>query len=682
MYTKIVFAGDGGNSVDGTRNGSVMNPFIFLLFRVGLVAVGWFASSAETAPVLPSSLDVELVDIVAVDGDEIVQSSMITPFPSGNGGLLPDEPNFFWSGSGDDPDAGMTYWITTTIYKTAVVTMTPSTPKPTIATTSPTITPTPPMKESSSPPITWPVEAFQPRNWIRTIIRSDMNETSPRFHQLIQSRLGRMYSDLLQQRNVTNVIGIGAPLAHVIIHNITRRSGDIDVIYSLSTWHHQIPMDGSITSRLVEPYLAVAAVRRVDVTRQLCHRQANDTQEMSLCLSVVNQAEPFSRAEETSVATTASTGYQYWIVGVIVGVLLIVIVIVVFIYFTGRKKKEKKRNNKRDVAVGESSPPNVPQSESVGDSRSKAVRISKNIVSKLVAKGSTEVEEDPDPWVRKARSTSKKQRKHKLRPQTAPERNAHRQSSSSLSAILSGSTSSTSSSLDRMEYRLSREEPVQPSRGARRLKRKRTAKTDVLSPERAKHKKELKTQTTDASILKTRRWITTSVEMETQEVMADFSDCPDTPDDVSHEVELILTTDDLGWQPGSLIPSCVTAGVFGSRKISSAPVVLESAGHTGEDGRQAMKPRRAWSTPDHVQFNGQSKNVENIVPIHYESSNIESSDDHSIAGRQQATHLKHPALHIHSISYPTWPSLSDTDPAIELIRTIKDELKKFEPKVS
>ncbi|XP_057368038.1 uncharacterized protein LOC130689038 [Daphnia carinata] len=656
-----------------------MSPFILLLFRVGLVAVGWFA--AESAPVLPSSLDVELVDIVAVDGDEIVQSSMITPFPSGNGvgGLLPDEPNFFWSGSGDDPDAGMTYWITTTIYKTAVVTMTPSTPKPTIATTSPSITPTPPMKEASSPPITWPVEAFQPRNWIRTIIRSDMNETSPRFHQLIQSRLGRMYSDLLQQRNVTNVIGIGVPLAHVIIHNITRRSGDIDVIYSLSTWHHQIPMDGSITSRLVEPYLAVAAVRRVDVTRQLCHRPANDTQEVSLCLSVVNQAEPFSRAEETSVATRAGTGYQYWIVGIVVGVLLIVIVIVVFIYLNGRKR-DTKRNNKRDVAVGESSP-HVLQSEPVRDSRSKAARISKNIVSKLVAKDSTEVEEDPDPWVRKARSTSKKQLKHKLRPQTAPERNAHRQSSSSLSAILSGSTSSTSSSLDRMEYRLSREEPIQPSRGTRRLKRKRTVKADVLSPERAKAKEKLKT--TDTSILKTSRRIMTSVEMETQEVVADFSDYPDTPDDVSHEVELILTTDDLGWQPGSLIPSCVTAGVFGSRKISSAPVVLESAGHAEEDGRHFMRPKRAWSTPDHVQLNGQSKNVENvIVPVHYESSNIVSSDDHSIPGRQQATHLKHPALHIHSISYPTWPSLSDTDPAIELIRTIKDELKKFDPKVS
>ena len=234
------------------------------------------------------------MDVKAVNGDDIVQSSMITPFPSGNAaeGLQPDEPNFFWSGSGDDPDAGMTYWITTTVYKTAVVTMTPSTPKPTIATTSPTITPTPPLKESSSPPITWPIEAFQPRNWIRTVIRSDSNETSPRFHQLIQSRLGRMYSDLLQQRNGSTVVGgTVLPRAYVIIHNITRRLGDIDVIYALSTWHHQMPMGGSVTTRLVEPYLAVGAMRRVDVTRQLCHRPANDTQDVVLCHSVVIQAE-------------------------------------------------------------------------------------------------------------------------------------------------------------------------------------------------------------------------------------------------------------------------------------------------------------------------------------------------------------------------------------------------------
>jgi hypothetical protein len=56
-----------------------------------------------------------------------------------------------------------------------------------------------------------------------------------------------------------------------------------------------------------------------------------------------------------------------------------------------------------------------------------------------VAKAPAEVEKDPDPWIRKSRSTSKKHRKNKrqLRPLTAPERNAHRQSSSSLSAIVS-----------------------------------------------------------------------------------------------------------------------------------------------------------------------------------------------------------------------------------------------------
>ena len=34
----------------------------------------------------------------------------------------PEEPNFFWSGSGDDPDAGMTYWITTTVFKMSTTT--------------------------------------------------------------------------------------------------------------------------------------------------------------------------------------------------------------------------------------------------------------------------------------------------------------------------------------------------------------------------------------------------------------------------------------------------------------------------------------------------------------------------------------------------------------------------------
>ena len=178
-----------------------------------------------------------------------------------------------------------------------------------------------------------------------------------------------------------------------------------------------------------------------------------------------------------------------------------------------------------------------------------------------------DVDDHPDPWVRKARSTSKKhqRRKHRRpRPQTAPERNAHRQSSSSLSAIVSGSASSASSSVDRMEYRLSREEPVQPSRGARRLKQKRLSKTDALSSD-----KSLKNE--DAAvgkrpIPKPRRRGDASIEMETQEVTADFTDQPDSPDEdpaPSPEPKLKPTTDDFGWRPGSLIPSKVTAGVFG-----------------------------------------------------------------------------------------------------------------------
>ena len=48
----------------------------------------------------------------------MIESSMTTMATR-----VPQEPNFFWSGSGDDPDAGMTYWITTTVYKTSILTL-------------------------------------------------------------------------------------------------------------------------------------------------------------------------------------------------------------------------------------------------------------------------------------------------------------------------------------------------------------------------------------------------------------------------------------------------------------------------------------------------------------------------------------------------------------------------------
>ena len=48
----------------------------------------------------------------------LIESSMTT-IPA----FRPEEPNFFWSGSGDDPDAGMTYWITTTVFRMSTTTL-------------------------------------------------------------------------------------------------------------------------------------------------------------------------------------------------------------------------------------------------------------------------------------------------------------------------------------------------------------------------------------------------------------------------------------------------------------------------------------------------------------------------------------------------------------------------------
>lgn len=35
-------------------------------------------------------------------------------------------------------------------------------------------------------------------------------------------------------------------------------------------------------------------------------------------------------------------------------------------------------------------------------------------------------------------------------------------------------------------------------------------------------------------------------------------------------------------------------------------------------------------------------------------------------------------LHVHSSSLPAWARLSDSDPAVDLIRAIKEELNKFD----
>jgi len=136
---------------------------------------------------------------------------MVTPFRPPHSATGQDgEPNFFWSGSGDDPDAGMTYWITQTVTRTSMVTITPSsssivTPSvvvvDTIATTStsPTesslfassIRPTPPLPGVVDHPA---LSIPPPQYWIRTVFRSDADETDPSVRQRIQSRLHQLYN--------------------------------------------------------------------------------------------------------------------------------------------------------------------------------------------------------------------------------------------------------------------------------------------------------------------------------------------------------------------------------------------------------------------------------------------------------------------------------------------------------
>ena len=220
----------------------------------------------------------ELLDRDSADGDVIIQGSMITPFPPAATGAA-NEPNFFWSGSGDDPDAGMTYWITTTVVKTTLVTLspppTPSPSSPTTTTTTERVEPTPVLRvipdESA---VDWPREASLPEYWLRTVFRTDRDdEQSPNFRHLLQSGLKRLYAN-----------------SDVRLVNITRdRSSNdgqtVQVVYALL----------SLESRqIVEPHEAVSSLRamtNVNVTRQLCHGTGDTQKQDVLCQSIVTRAE-------------------------------------------------------------------------------------------------------------------------------------------------------------------------------------------------------------------------------------------------------------------------------------------------------------------------------------------------------------------------------------------------------
>lgn len=142
-----------------------------------------------------------------------------------------------------------------------------------------------------------------------------------------------------------------------------------------------------------------------------------------------------------------------------------------------------------------------------------------------------------------------------------------------------------------MDYKLSHEEPIQPSRSARKLKRKRTVKADVLErpisrdgsgsqPETNPEIEVKKTESQPVGPLPKPRLMripTASVEMEIQEVTADFTGRPESPENDEPAspvlessnpcpfpaVQLETDKDNFGWRPGSLIPSRVSRAVFG-----------------------------------------------------------------------------------------------------------------------
>lgn len=102
----------------------------------------------------------------------------------------------------------------------------------------------------------------------------------------------------------------------------------------------------------------------------------------------------------------------------------------------------------------------------------------------------------------------------------------------------------------------------------------------------------------------------------------------------------------------------------------SAPVCLQSGSSTE---RAEPLPKRAWSSSDPIKS-----------PVHSESNlyNVSTTYqfglfDPKIPGQSDSP-LRNPSLHVHSSSFPAWPAIGDTDPAIELIRSIKEELKKFD----
>lgn len=99
----------------------------------------------------------------------------------------------------------------------------------------------------------------------------------------------------------------------------------------------------------------------------------------------------------------------------------------------------------------------------------------------------------------------------------------------------------------------------------------------------------------------------------------------------------------------------------------------------GSSERSESLPKRAWSSSDPIKSPLHIESNLCNAPAAYQPSLFDPMP--AIPGQQDAADgspLRNPSLHVHSSSFPAWPAIGDTDPAIELIRSIKEELKKFD----
>ena len=178
------------------------------------------------------------------------------------------EPNFFWSGSGDDPDAGMTYWITTTVYKTSIVTLVHqdswTTEETMIHLPVEDITLSSKMNCTTTPT---PTLAEAPY-WIRTVLLTNADESSPRFRKEIQAGLARIYSTVLDIKSA------GELKTNIAIQNISRTADGVEIVYALVRGHRENDaIDAQYAIHLLSQF------ELENITQQLCHR--------SLCQAVV-----------------------------------------------------------------------------------------------------------------------------------------------------------------------------------------------------------------------------------------------------------------------------------------------------------------------------------------------------------------------------------------------------------